>query len=209
MFGRRQVGTVLWGISHRLTDRTSVNFSLGVGATEAAPDVQATVRVPSASELTRGGAFLEGPAPFEQVLFQRPAEVAARHLQVAQLIYVCADDAHGTPIMLKARAEGIEPEELIARVRQEHEADFSEFLVGFDHYHSTHSDENRELAARIYTALRDAGHIETRTIDQAYDPEAGMFLPDRFIKAAARDAAPRSSTATPARPAARPTARWT
>ncbi|WP_019624567.1 methionine--tRNA ligase [Thioalkalivibrio thiocyanoxidans] len=99
-----------------------------------------------------------------------------------EVIYVCADDAHGTPIMLKARAEGIEPEELIARVRQEHEADFSEFLVGFDHYHSTHSDENRELAARIYTALRDAGHIETRTIDQAYDPEAGMFLPDRFIK---------------------------
>ncbi|WP_018174131.1 MULTISPECIES: methionine--tRNA ligase [unclassified Thioalkalivibrio] len=99
-----------------------------------------------------------------------------------EVIYVCADDAHGTPIMLKARAEGIEPEELITRVRQEHEADFSEFLVDFDHYHSTHSDENRELAAHIYTALRDAGHIETRTIDQAYDPEAGMFLPDRFIK---------------------------
>ncbi|WP_019583416.1 methionine--tRNA ligase [Thioalkalivibrio sp. ALE16] len=98
------------------------------------------------------------------------------------VIYVCADDAHGTPIMLKARAEGIEPEELIARVRQEHEADFSEFLIGFDHYHSTHSDENRELAGQIYKALRDAGHIETRTIDQAYDPEAGMFLPDRFIK---------------------------
>ncbi|WP_019592696.1 methionine--tRNA ligase [Thioalkalivibrio sp. ALRh] len=99
-----------------------------------------------------------------------------------EVIYVCADDAHGTPIMLKARTEGIEPEELITRVRQEHEADFSEFLVDFDHYHSTHSDENRELAAHIYTALRDAGHIETRTIDQAYDPEAGMFLPDRFIK---------------------------
>ncbi|WP_028484134.1 methionine--tRNA ligase [Thioalkalivibrio sp. ALE17] len=99
-----------------------------------------------------------------------------------EVIYVCADDAHGTPIMLKARAEGIEPEELIARVRQEHEADFSEFLIGFDHYHSTHSDENRELAGQIYKALRDAGHIETRTIDQAYDPEAGMFLPDRFIK---------------------------
>ncbi|WP_018880449.1 MULTISPECIES: methionine--tRNA ligase [unclassified Thioalkalivibrio] len=99
-----------------------------------------------------------------------------------EVIYVCADDAHGTPIMLKARSEGIEPEELIARVRQEHEADFSEFLIGFDHYHSTHSDENRELAGQIYKALRDAGHIETRTIDQAYDPEAGMFLPDRFIK---------------------------
>ncbi|AKJ94700.1 methionine--tRNA ligase [Thioalkalivibrio versutus] len=99
-----------------------------------------------------------------------------------EVIYVCADDAHGTPIMLKARAEGIEPEALIARVRQEHEADFADFRIGFDHYHSTHSDENRELAGQIYTALRDAGHIETRTIDQAYDPEAGMFLPDRFIK---------------------------
>ncbi len=99
-----------------------------------------------------------------------------------RVIYVCADDAHGTPIMLKARSEGIEPEELIARVRREHEADFAEFLIGFDHYHSTHSDENRELAGRIYAALRDAGYIETRTIDQAFDPEAGMFLPDRFIK---------------------------
>ncbi|MBS3800837.1 MAG: methionine--tRNA ligase [Thioalkalivibrio sp.] len=99
-----------------------------------------------------------------------------------RVVYVCADDAHGTPIMLKARSEGIEPEELIARVRQEHEADFADFQIGFDHYHSTHSDENRELAGRIYTALRDAGHIETRTIDQAFDPEAGMFLPDRFIK---------------------------
>ena len=99
-----------------------------------------------------------------------------------EVIYVCADDAHGTPIMLKARAEGIEPEELIARMRREHEADFADFRIGFDHYHSTHSDENRELAGEIYRALRDAGHIETRTIDQAYDPQAGMFLPDRFIK---------------------------
>jgi methionyl-tRNA synthetase len=99
-----------------------------------------------------------------------------------EAIYVCADDAHGTPIMLKARAEGIEPEELIARVRQEHEADFAEFLVGFDHYHSTHSEENRYCATRIYEGLRAGGHIAVRTIRQAYDPEAKMFLPDRFIK---------------------------
>ncbi|WP_018946213.1 methionine--tRNA ligase [Thioalkalivibrio sp. AKL17] len=99
-----------------------------------------------------------------------------------EVVYVCADDAHGTPIMLKARAEGIEPETLIERVREEHEADFAEFHIGFDHYHSTHSAENRELAGEIYRALRDAGHIATRTIDQAYDPEAGMFLPDRFVK---------------------------
>ncbi|AGA34018.1 Methionyl-tRNA synthetase [Thioalkalivibrio nitratireducens DSM 14787] len=99
-----------------------------------------------------------------------------------EAIYVCADDAHGTPIMLKARAEGIEPEELIARVREEHEADFAEFLVDFDHYHSTHSEENRYCATRIYEGLKAGGHIATRTIQQAFDPEAGMFLPDRFIK---------------------------
>ena len=97
-------------------------------------------------------------------------------------VYVCADDAHGTPIMLRARQEGITPEELIARVSVEHQADFADFLIGFDNYHSTHSAENRELAELIYTRNRDAGHIETRTITQAYDPEKEMFLPDRFIK---------------------------
>ena len=96
--------------------------------------------------------------------------------------YVCADDAHGTPIMLRAHAEGIEPEELIARVWKEHTEDFAGFHIGFDNYYSTHSPENRELAARIYERNRDAGHIVRRTIEQAYDPEAGMFLPDRFIK---------------------------
>lgn len=96
--------------------------------------------------------------------------------------YVCADDAHGTPIMLRAHAEDIEPEELIARVCKEHTEDFAGFHIGFDNYYSTHSPENRELAARIYERNRDAGHIVRRTIEQAYDPEAGMFLPDRFIK---------------------------
>ncbi len=96
--------------------------------------------------------------------------------------YVCADDAHGTPIMLKARQEGISPEELIARVAQEHQADFAAFRVAFDNYHSTHSDENRHFATFIYARNRDAGHIARRTITQAYDPVEGMFLPDRFIK---------------------------
>ena len=96
--------------------------------------------------------------------------------------YVCADDAHGTPIMLRARAEGIEPEELIARVWTEHTEDFAGFAVGFDNYHSTHSEENRVCATTIYERNRDAGHIARRTISQAYDPEAEMFLPDRFIK---------------------------
>ena len=96
--------------------------------------------------------------------------------------YVCADDAHGTPIMLRARQDGITPEELIAANQKEHEADFADFLIEFDNYYSTHSDENREFASSIYLKLREEGHIHTKTIKQAYDPEAEMFLPDRFIK---------------------------
>ncbi|WP_090254420.1 methionine--tRNA ligase [Ectothiorhodospira marina] len=97
-------------------------------------------------------------------------------------LYVCADDAHGTPIMLKARSEGITPDELIERIGQEHRQDFAGFLVNFDNYHSTHSPENRHFAELIYGRLKEKGHIARRTIRQAYDPEAGMFLPDRFIK---------------------------
>ncbi|MCP4285725.1 MAG: methionine--tRNA ligase [Gammaproteobacteria bacterium] len=97
-------------------------------------------------------------------------------------IYVCADDAHGTPIMLRARQEGIEPEQLIDAVALEHRADFAEFNVDFDNYHSTHSEENRYFANTIYQRNRDKGHISNRTITQAYDPEEKMFLPDRFIK---------------------------
>jgi len=99
-----------------------------------------------------------------------------------QCLYVCADDAHGTPIMLRARQDGIEPEELIARVAEEHQADFAAFRVGFDNYHSTHSDENRECASLIYQRNSDKDHIHKRTITQAYDPVENMFLPDRFIK---------------------------
>ena len=99
-----------------------------------------------------------------------------------QCTYVCADDAHGTPIMLRAQAEGITPEQLIADTDKEHRADFADFLIHFDNFHSTHSDENKALAQGIYTRLKDAGHIHTKTIEQAYDPEKEMFLPDRFIK---------------------------
>ncbi len=99
-----------------------------------------------------------------------------------QCYYVCADDTHGTPIMLRADSENISPETLIARVAQEHLADFTEFSVAFDNYHSTHSEENREFSSLIYKRLRDAGHINSRTITQAYDPIKLMFLPDRFIK---------------------------
>jgi methionyl-tRNA synthetase len=97
-------------------------------------------------------------------------------------LYVCADDAHGTPIMLRAEQEGLTPEQLIERVGEEHRADFRDFHIGFDNYYSTHSPENRELAELIYRRNRDAGHITTRTITQAFDPVREMFLPDRFIK---------------------------
>ena len=96
--------------------------------------------------------------------------------------YVCADDAHGTAIMLRAEQEGVTSEQLIERVSKEHQADFARFGVAFDNYHSTHSEENRIHSERIYTALRDAGHISTRDIEQMYDPVKGLFLADRFIK---------------------------
>ena len=99
-----------------------------------------------------------------------------------ECFYVCADDTHGTPIMLRADKEGITPEQLIADVEKQHRADFAEFGVAFDQYHSTHSPENREFSALIYRRLRAGGHISQRSITQAYDPKKNMFLPDRFIK---------------------------
>ncbi|WP_456377556.1 methionine--tRNA ligase [Thiolapillus sp.] len=96
--------------------------------------------------------------------------------------YICADDAHGTPIMLHARQKGITPEELVAAMSAEHQEDFRDFRISFDNYHSTHSDENRELASLIYERNLAAGHITSRKIVQAYDPVEKMFLPDRFIK---------------------------
>lgn len=97
-------------------------------------------------------------------------------------IYVCADDAHGTPIMLRAQSEGITPEQLIARVSAEHQRDFAGFHIAFDQYHSTHSEENRHYASYIYNQLKANNHISRKTIKQAFDPEKNMFLPDRFIK---------------------------
>jgi methionyl-tRNA synthetase len=108
--------------------------------------------------------------------------VRFQHMRGHDCRYVCADDTHGTAIMLRAEAEGITPQQLIDRVWQEHTQDFAGFHIGFDHYYSTHSDENRQLAATIYTRLRDAGLIEVKTIAQLYDPVKNMFLPDRFIK---------------------------
>ena len=96
--------------------------------------------------------------------------------------YVCADDAHGTSIMLRAEKEGITPQALIENVWQEHTADLRDFGVAYDHYSSTHTDANRELTYRIWRALEKNGHVESKPVEQLFDPERQMFLPDRFIK---------------------------
>ena len=99
-----------------------------------------------------------------------------------QCVYVCADDAHGTAIMLRAQTLGITPEELISEVKAEHEADFSDFYIDFDHYSSTHTETNRHYSELIYSRVRDAGGIAVRNISQLYDPEKGLFLADRYVK---------------------------
>ena len=99
-------------------------------------------------------------------------------------IYVCADDAHGTAIMLSAESQGITPEELIDRVNREHRRDYDGFLIGFDNFYTTHSEENRELSESIYLALERNGHIARRTIRQLFDPEKNLFLADRYITGA-------------------------
>ncbi|NJN45556.1 MAG: methionine--tRNA ligase [Candidatus Competibacteraceae bacterium] len=108
--------------------------------------------------------------------------VRFQKLRGHQCWYVCADDAHGTPIMLRAQQDGVTPEQLITRIGAEHRADFGDFLIDFDNYYSTHSPENRYFAELIYQRLQEGGHIVQRVITQAYDPVENMFLPDRFIK---------------------------
>jgi len=108
--------------------------------------------------------------------------VRFQKLRGHRCMYVCADDAHGTPIMLRAQQDGVAPEQLIERIGAEHRADFADFLVDFDNYYTTHSPENRHFAELIYRRLSEAGHIVQRVITQAYDPVKQLFLPDRFIK---------------------------
>ena len=142
------------------------------------PEQKRTILVTSALPYANGSIHLGHLVEY----IQTDIWVRFQKMRGHDCTYVCADDAHGTPIMLRAQQEGIEAETLIARVAEEHQADFADFHIGFDNYHSTHSDENRELSELIYWRNRDGGHIETRTITQAYDPQKEMFLPDRFIK---------------------------
>jgi methionyl-tRNA synthetase len=128
--------------------------------------------------------YANGPLHLGHLLEYTQTDLWVRHQKLAgnECYYVCADDTHGTPIMLRAQSEGITPEELIARVGAEHAADFAAFGIDFDHFHSTNAPENRARTEQIFQSLDAAGHIARRTIRQAYDAKAGMFLPDRYVK---------------------------
>jgi methionyl-tRNA synthetase len=108
--------------------------------------------------------------------------VRFQRMQGHDCIYVCAEDSHGTPVMIKAQAEGVTPEKLITAMAAEHQADYRGFLIGHDHFHTTHSPENQAITNDLYLKLKAKGHITTRSVRQAYDEQAGMFLPDRYVK---------------------------
>ncbi|MEP6884990.1 MAG: methionine--tRNA ligase [Gammaproteobacteria bacterium] len=128
--------------------------------------------------------YANGPLHLGHILeaIQTDIWVRFQKLRGHECHYVCADDTHGTPIMLKAQSEGITAEQLIARVNIEHRQDLADMLIGLDNFGSTHSAENKELCDRMYVALREAGYIDRRSVRQAYDEQAKMFLPDRYVK---------------------------
>ncbi len=128
--------------------------------------------------------YANGPFHIGHIMEYVQADIWVRfqRLRGHKVNFVCADDTHGAPIMLRAEAEGITPEELIASVAEGHKRDYQRFGISFDNFHSTHSEENRELSSSIFLALKKAGFIESKTIEQFFDPVKGMFLPDRYIK---------------------------
>ncbi len=128
--------------------------------------------------------YANGPLHLGHIIevVQTDIWVRFQRMQGHDCIYVCAEDSHGTPVMIKAQAEGITPEQLITAMAAEHRADYQGFLIGHDHFHSTHSPENQAITNELYGKLKAAGHITTRSVRQAYDEKAGMFLPDRYVK---------------------------
>jgi methionyl-tRNA synthetase len=128
--------------------------------------------------------YANGPLHLGHIIeaVQTDIWVRFQKMQGHQCLYVCAEDTHGTPVMIKAQAEGLAPEALIAKVAAEHQADYQGFLIGHDHFHSTHSAENRHFTDLMFTRLEAAGHIAQRSVRQAYDEQAGMFLPDRYVR---------------------------
>lgn len=128
--------------------------------------------------------YANGPLHFGHIIeaVQTDVWVRFQKMQGHDCLYLCAEDTHGTPIMIKAQAEGVTPEELIARIAAEHRADYEGFLIAHDEFHSTHTPENRYFVNLMYERLRDRGSITRRSVTQAYDEKAGMFLPDRYVR---------------------------
>jgi methionyl-tRNA synthetase len=128
--------------------------------------------------------YANGPLHLGHIIeaVQTDIWVRFQRMQGHDCLYVCAEDTHGTPIMIKAQSEGLTPEALIARVAEEHRAAYQGFLIGHDQFHSTHSAENRHFTDLMFGRLKEAGHITTRSVRQAYDEKAGMFLPDRYVR---------------------------
>ncbi len=128
--------------------------------------------------------YANGAIHLGHMLEHIQADVWVRYQRMRgnEIYFICADDAHGTPIMLKAQQLGITPEQMIDEVKIEHQRDFAGFNISYDNYHSTHSPENREISEKIYKRLKANGYIKTKVISQLFDPEKKMFLPDRFVK---------------------------
>ncbi len=128
--------------------------------------------------------YANGSIHLGHILEHIQADIWVRYhrMRKHQIYFICADDTHGTPVMLKAQQLGMKPEEMIADVSREHQRDFAGFNISYDNYYTTHSEENKELSYLIYSRLKENGFIKNRTISQLYDPEKGMFLPDRFVK---------------------------
>jgi methionyl-tRNA synthetase len=128
--------------------------------------------------------FANGPLHLGHILeaVQTDIWVRFQKLRGHECYYVCADDTHGTPIMLKAQSEGLTPEQLIAQVKIDHQRDFNDMLIGMDNFGSTHSAENKALCERMYLLQREGGYIDKRSVRQAYDDTAQMFLPDRYVR---------------------------
>lgn len=128
--------------------------------------------------------YANGPLHLGHILEYTQADIWARfqRLKGHQAYYICGSDAHGTPIMLRAQKENLDPAVMVEQIREQHRADFRDFDIVFDNFYTTHSEENRELACDIFEKIKASGHITEKTIEQAFDPEKNMFLPDRFVK---------------------------
>jgi len=128
--------------------------------------------------------YANGPIHIGHLVEYVQTDIWVRFQKVCgnECLYFCADDAHGTPVMISARAAGISPEQLVEGMKSEHRRDFDGFCVEFDNYYTTHSQENRELAELIFSRLKDAGSIVKRSVEQAYCEKCGMWLPDRYIR---------------------------